>query len=65
VHWPREGMPRSPAAWLATAARNRALDVLRRLGRSDEARRAYLAALQLAPAGQPEQRLLQRRLSEL
>ena len=30
VRWPREGMPRSPPAWLATAARNRALDVLRR-----------------------------------
>jgi RNA polymerase sigma-70 factor, ECF subfamily len=31
----------------------------------DEARCAYLAALQLAPAGRPEQRLLQRRLSGL
>ena len=30
VHWPREGMPRSPAAWLTTVARNRALDILRR-----------------------------------
>ena len=30
VHWPHEGMPRSPTAWLTTAARNRALDVLRR-----------------------------------
>jgi len=30
VHWPQEGMPRSPAAWLTTAGRNRALDVLRR-----------------------------------
>ncbi|MGH8776677.1 MAG: sigma factor [Jiangellaceae bacterium] len=30
VHWPHEGMPRSPAAWLTTVARNRALDVLRR-----------------------------------
>jgi RNA polymerase sigma-70 factor, ECF subfamily len=48
--------------YLLPAAR---ADFLRRLGRHDEARRAYLAALQLAPAGQPEQRLLQRRLSEL
>jgi RNA polymerase sigma-70 factor, ECF subfamily len=48
--------------YLLPAAR---ADFLRRLGRSDAARRAYLAALQLAPAGQPEQRLLQRRLSEL
>lgn len=40
-------------------------DFLRRLGRGEEARRAYLAALQLAPAGQPEQRLLRRRITEL
>ncbi len=48
--------------YLLPAAR---ADFLRRLGRSDEARRAYQAALELAPAGQPEQRLLQRRLNEL
>ncbi|HEX8863529.1 MAG TPA: sigma-70 family RNA polymerase sigma factor [Actinomycetes bacterium] len=48
--------------YLLPAAR---ADFLRRLGRGEEARRAYLAALQLAPAGQPEQRLLRRRLSEL
>jgi RNA polymerase sigma-70 factor (ECF subfamily) len=28
--WPRDGVPRSPGAWLTTAARNRALDRLRR-----------------------------------
>jgi RNA polymerase sigma-70 factor, ECF subfamily len=48
--------------YLLPAAR---ADFLRRLGRGEEARRAYLAALQLAPAGQPEQRLLRRRLNEL
>lgn len=48
--------------YLLPAAR---ADFLRRLGRGDKARRDYLAALQLAPAGQPEQRLLQRRLTEL
>jgi RNA polymerase sigma-70 factor, ECF subfamily len=48
--------------YLLPAAR---ADFLRRLGRSDEARRAYQAALELAPPGQPEQRLLQRRLTEL
>jgi RNA polymerase sigma-70 factor, ECF subfamily len=48
--------------YLLPAAR---ADFLRRLGRSDEARRAYQAALELAPTGQPEQRLLQRRLAEL
>ncbi len=29
-HWPREGIPASPAGWLKTVARNRAYDVLRR-----------------------------------
>ena len=28
--WPRDGVPRVPAAWLTTTARNRSLDVLRR-----------------------------------
>jgi RNA polymerase sigma-70 factor (ECF subfamily) len=28
--WTRDGVPRNPGAWLTTAARNRALDVLRR-----------------------------------
>jgi RNA polymerase sigma-70 factor (ECF subfamily) len=29
-HWPRDGVPTAPAAWLKTTARNRALDRLRR-----------------------------------
>ena len=29
-HWPRDGIPRRPGAWLTTAARNRATDRLRR-----------------------------------
>lgn len=28
-HWPRQGLPDKPAAWLMTTARNRALDLLR------------------------------------
>jgi RNA polymerase sigma-70 factor, ECF subfamily len=48
--------------YLLPAAR---ADFLRRLGRADEARRAYLAAVGLTPAGQPERRLLQRRLAEI
>lgn len=28
--WPRDGIPRSPAAWLTTVARRRAIDLLRR-----------------------------------
>ena len=30
ARWPVDGLPDNPAAWLTTAARNRALDVLRR-----------------------------------
>ena len=30
LRWPERGVPAKPAAWLTTAARNRALDVLRR-----------------------------------
>ena len=30
LRWPRDGVPRRPGAWLTTAARNRATDVLRR-----------------------------------
>ena len=29
-HWPRDGIPTSPVAWLKTTARNRAIDRLRR-----------------------------------
>jgi len=32
VTWPRDGVPRNPAAWLTTSARNLALDRLRRRG---------------------------------
>ncbi|MGF1663633.1 MAG: RNA polymerase sigma factor [Kineosporiaceae bacterium] len=40
TRWPRDGIPAVPAAWLTTAARRRALDVLRRAGTE----RAALAA---------------------
>ena len=30
--WPREGAPRTPAAWLYTVARNRAIDIVRKKG---------------------------------
>ncbi|WP_037271447.1 RNA polymerase sigma factor [Kibdelosporangium aridum] len=30
THWPQDGVPRRPGAWLTTTARNRALDRLRR-----------------------------------
>ncbi len=34
--WPRDGVPNNPVAWIITAARNRALDVLRRETRGAE-----------------------------
>ena len=33
--WPREGIPRSPRAWLVSAGRFKGIDALRRRGRSD------------------------------
>ncbi|SPT50866.1 RNA polymerase sigma factor [Actinomadura madurae] len=47
--WPRDGVPRRPGAWLTTAARNRALDRLRR----DAAGAARLR--RLAVPGEPEE----------
>jgi RNA polymerase sigma-70 factor (ECF subfamily) len=44
--WVRQGVPRSPAAWLTTAARNRAIDSLRR----DRTLRAKLPLLVPEPA---------------
>ncbi|WP_339155418.1 RNA polymerase sigma factor [Actinomadura luteofluorescens] len=47
--WPRDGVPRRPGAWLTTAARNRALDRLRR----DAAGAAKLRLLAAGDAGEP------------
>jgi len=46
--WSRNGVPRSPGAWLTTAARNRALDALRR----QQTLRAKLPLL-IEPAPEP------------
>jgi RNA polymerase sigma-70 factor (ECF subfamily) len=43
--WPSTGLPRSPAGWIITTARHRAIDRLRREARRDE-RHAQAAALQ-------------------
>jgi RNA polymerase sigma-70 factor (ECF subfamily) len=48
VRWPRDGVPRDPAAWVIAVARNRAIDRLRR-ERALHARVPELAAL--APVG--------------
>jgi RNA polymerase sigma factor (sigma-70 family) len=44
--WPRSGVPAQPRAWLTVAARNRAIDLLRREGRRpDKESAAHLFAL--------------------
>jgi RNA polymerase sigma-70 factor (ECF subfamily) len=48
--------------YLLPAAR---ADLLRRLGRRDDARREYEQAVRLSAADRPERRLLLRRLEEL
>ena len=48
-HWPREGLPNKPGAWLMTTAKHKALDHLRRqamLAREHEALSQDLAAAQ-------------------
>jgi len=59
--WPRDGVPRSPGAWLTTAARNRATDRLRR----DSAGAAKLrerAVLDRDPAEPPPDEIPDERL---
>ncbi len=46
--WARQGVPRNPGAWLTTAARNRALDALRR-------DRTFRAKLPLIISDQPDE----------
>ena len=51
--WPREGIPRSPRAWLVSAGRFKGIDALRRRGRGD----ALLGAVAedyREPTGDPE-----------
>jgi Sigma-70 region 2 len=52
-HWPMEGIPQRPDAWLFTVARRRGLDALRRQGNY----RAKLAQLQWPPLPDPDERL--------
>ncbi|MGZ6754382.1 MAG: RNA polymerase sigma factor [Nocardioides sp.] len=51
ARWPVDGVPRSPAAWLTTVARNRALDVLRR--RTTERGKLEEVAAMTGPGADP------------
>src|SRR6201995_1446940 len=44
-HWPRDGVPRNPGAWLTTTARHRAVDRLRR-GATEAAKIKEASALE-------------------
>lgn len=46
--WPRDGVPRNPGAWLTTAARNLALDRLRRRGVEADKVREWMAMEELS-----------------
>jgi RNA polymerase sigma factor (sigma-70 family) len=52
-HWPKDGIPDRPDAWLFTVARHRGLDVLRREGNY----RAKLAQMQWPVRSDPDDRL--------
>src|SRR5678815_4330893 len=47
-HWPVEGVPRNPPAWITTTARHKAIDILRRskVGERKHAELAWQALLQ-------------------
>jgi len=51
-HWTVDGVPKNPAAWLTTVARNKALDRIRREGRRS-AREKEAALMLLEPTDQP------------
>lgn len=57
-HWPREGIPRNPGAWLMTTARRKGIDRLRREARYQE----KLAELEETPVSAPQAGLPDERL---
>jgi len=50
--WPTDGLPPSPAGWIITTARNRAIDNLRRESKRDDRQRQ---AQDLVPIDEPEE----------
>jgi RNA polymerase sigma-70 factor (ECF subfamily) len=55
--WTADGIPRNPGAWITTAARNRALDRLRREAKRDTKQRAALDLLEQEPIDMRDDRL--------
>ncbi len=51
ARWPRDGVPRNPGAWLTTAARNRAVDRVRRAATGAEKLKEVAV---LSPPSEPE-----------
>ena len=51
AHWPADGFPQRPGAWLLTTARRRALDRLRGARRTESGARAYQTVFALADDG--------------
>src|SRR5919107_4235003 len=49
--WPADGVPPSPAGWIVTTARNRAIDRWRRESTRDD---RHVEAARLQAAGEPE-----------
>ncbi len=56
-HWPKEGIPRNPGAWLTTAARRKAIDRLRRESRYGDKLRQLKAPTDVRSSGTPDERL--------
>jgi RNA polymerase sigma-70 factor (ECF subfamily) len=54
THWPQHGVPPSPAGWIITTARNRALDHLRREATRDARQAAAMQLLEQEPAGEQD-----------
>jgi RNA polymerase sigma-70 factor (ECF subfamily) len=53
-HWPGEGVPRRPGAWLTTTARNRAMDRLRRSAVEATKLREVARMIRPEPSPEPE-----------